>query len=281
MASLLRFALLAAFCVSCVTGQEVEAASPASEVEVEAASPASEEEVEPEADANSDASAEKIVDSAKELSEKLGQLKALLDKKGDGADPALKARLEGLEQQLSGLGLGNLVNPEQASSPELREFLGSCVMMSLKRAGAQRPATLAALARLADKETTMERAGDFEFVRMVAVCVNEMTDDDLREIKSGKLTVLPKGLAAKAADPESKAEVLKIDAPVWAELQVVAAAMQKQLVGDSEAQRPPITQGLLAAVPVFGMIALMAWKFWEMQKREAAKQDKKQTKKHK
>jgi hypothetical protein len=271
MASLLRFALAAAFCAVCVTGQEVEAATPASEVEV----------VAPEADANSAATAETIVDSAKELSEKLGQLKALLDKKGDAADPVLKERLEGLEQQLSGLGLSSFVNPEQASSPELREFLGSCVMMSLRRAGAQRPATLSALARLADKETTMERAGDFEFVRMVAICVNELTDDELKEIKTGRLTVLPKGLAAKAAEPESKAEVLKIEAPVWAELQVVAAAMQKQLVGDAEAQRPPIMQGLAAAVPVLGMIIFMGSKFLEMQKREAAKQDKKHSRKHK
>jgi len=271
MASLLRFALAAAFCAMCVTGQDVEAATPASEVEV----------VAPDADANSDAAAaETIVDSAKELSEKLGQLKALLDKKGDAADPVLKERLEGLEQQLSGLGLSSLVNPEQASSPELREFLGSCVMI-LRRAGAQRPATLGALARLADKETTMERAGDFEFVRMVAICVNELTDDELKEIKTGKLTVLPKGLAAKAADPESKAEVLKIEVPVWAELQVVAAAMQKQLVGDAEAQRPPIMQGLAAAVPVLGMIIFMASKFREMQKREATKQEKKHNRKHK
>jgi hypothetical protein len=271
MASLLRFALAATFCTICVTGQEVETATPASEAEV----------VAPEADANSDAAVETIVDSAKELSEKLGQLKALLDKKGDAADPVLKERLEGLEQQLSGLGLSSLVNPEPASSPELREFLSSCVMMSLRRAGAQRPATLSALARLADKETTMERAGDFEFVRMVAICVNELTDDDLKEIKTGRLTVLPKGLAAKAAEPESKAEVLKIEAPVWAELQVVAAAMQKQLVGDAEAQRPPIMQGLAAAVPVLGMIIFMGSKFLEMQKREAAKQDKKHSRKHK
>jgi len=270
MAALLRFALAAAFCVMCVTGQEVEAAAPASEVEAAVA---------PEgADA---AAAETIVDSAKELSEKLGQLKALLDKKGDAADPVLKERLEGLEQQLSGLGLSSLVNPEQASSPELREFLGSCVMMSLRRAGAQRPATLGALSRLADKETTMARAGDFEFVRMVAICVNELTDDELKEIKTGKLTVLPKGLAAKAAEPESKAEVLKIEAPVWAELQVVAAAMQKQLVGDAEAQRPPIMQGLAAAVPVLGMIIFMVSKFREMQKRETAKQEKKNNRKHK
>jgi hypothetical protein len=220
------------------------------------------------------------VDSAKELQEKLAQLKALLDKKGDAADPALKERLEGLTQQLSGLGLGSLLGEEQASSPELREFLGGCVMMAMRRSGPQRPATLGALAKLADKETTPERAGDFELARMVAVCVNDMSDEELAQFKSGKLAVLPKAMAAKAADPESKAEVLKIEAPVWAELQVVAAAMQKQLVGDVEMQRPPIMQGLCAGIPVLGMIFFLATKFREMQKDKVAKKEKKD-KKHK
>jgi hypothetical protein len=250
--------------------QETPDIAPAETPEVasqEASAPMSEEEI-------SEAKAAGIVDSARDLQEKLAQLRALLDKKGDGADPALKERLDGLTQQLSGLGLGSLVGEEQPSSPELREFLGSCVMMSMRRSGMQRPATIGALAKLADTTTTPERAGDFELVRMVASCVNELTDEELSDSKKGKLQVLPKHLAAKAADPESKAEVLKIEAPVWAELQVVAAAMQKQIMGDAEVQKPPIMQGLMAGIPVLGMVIFLATKFNEMQKREVIKKDK-------
>merc|ERR1719229_116652 len=240
------------------------------------------EEGTPMSDADSAAKAATIVDSAKDLQEKLGQLKALLDKKGDAADPALKERLAGLEQQLSGLGLGGLTGaPEEASSPELREFLGGCVMMSMRRSGAQRPATLGALAKLADTAITMERAGDHEFVRMVATCVNELTDEELKQYKAGKLQVLPKTLAAKAAQAESKAEVLKIEAPVWAELQLIAGAIRKQIVGDEEARQPPIIQGLVAGIPVLGMIFFLGLKFREMQKRGDKTGKKDKSKKHK
>lgn len=270
----LKLAVLAFLFALCSTGQaqEVDAAAAAvpetpEVVSDEASAPMSEEEM-------SEAKAAGIVDSARELQEKLAQLRALLDKKGDGADPALKERLDGLTQQLSGLGLGSLTGEEQPSSPELQEFLSSCVMMSMRRSGMQRPATIGALAKLADKTITPERAGDFELVRMVATCVNELSDVELSDFKKGKLQVLPKNLAEKAAAPESKAEVLKMDAPVWAELQVVAAVMQKQIMGDAEVQKPPIMQGLLAGVPVLGMVIFLVTKFKEMQKREVTKKDK-------
>merc|ERR1719253_303812 len=66
------------------------------------------EEMPEETDEEKAAKAEAFVDSAKELNEKLAQLKALLDAKGEGADPALKERLQGLQQQLQGLGLDGL-----------------------------------------------------------------------------------------------------------------------------------------------------------------------------
>jgi len=93
-----------------------------------------------------------FVDSARELQEKLAQLKALLDAKGEGADPGLKEKLAGLESQLSSLGLDSLTGGGAGSNPELTEFLGACVAMSMRRAGMQRPATLGALRKLVENK---------------------------------------------------------------------------------------------------------------------------------
>merc|ERR1719163_951729 len=61
-----------------------------------------------------------FADSAKELQEKLAQLRALLDAKGEGADPGLKEKLAGLESQLKGLGLEELTGGGTQNSPELQ-----------------------------------------------------------------------------------------------------------------------------------------------------------------
>lgn len=217
-----------------------------------------------------------VMDSAKELQDKLGQLKALLAKKGDSVDPELKERLQGLEQQLDSLnldGLTGLAGGAGSGSKELQEFLGGCIMMSLRRAGARRPQTLGALRRLA-KGVTQEEGADVELVRMVAVCVNELTDVELGQFRAGQLQILPQHLTAQAAQPSGRDAVLGIEATVWEQLGPVAAAMQEQLVGDVDANKLPGSTALIAGVPLLLIFAFLGKKFFEMKQREVHKKDK-------
>jgi len=224
-------------------------------------------------------SAASLAASAQELQEKLAQLKGLLEKRADGADPALQERLKGLEAQLKSLNLQG--DSDLGENRELHEFLAGCLMMSLRRAGPKRPAATGALRRLASGSITQQEASELEIFRMVAVCVNELTDAEHEQVKVGKLAILPKALAEKASAPEAKSQVMSIEADVWGALKEATGALLEQLGDDSTSQRPPVFQGLLAAVPVTIMVAFLAKKFFDMQNRETMKKDKSAKKKHK
>lgn len=232
---------------------------------------------EPESEADAEARAQAFASSAQELQEKLGQLKALLDKKGEGADPALKERLKGLEEQLDSLGLGL----GGGSNKELAEFLGGCVAMSMRRAGVRRPSTLGALRKMANNKLTPEQAADTELFRMVGVCVAELTDAELAQFKAGKLSMLPQAMADKAAKAEAKEQVTGMEPGVYKELRLVSEALLKQFAGDDEGALP-MKQGLMAGIPLIAIFAFLGKKFMDMQKREqedAAKREKKKEKK--
>jgi len=230
-----------------------------------------------EEDANAKAAA--YIDSAKELQEKLGQLKALLDAKGDDADPALKERLKGLEQQLSGIGLGGggLGGGEVGSSPELTEFLGGCVSMSVRRVGLQRPSTMNALARMTEGKMTPAEASHNELWRMIGVCISEYTEDEFEDFKRGKTTVLPKPYVEKAKSAEAEAMVTSIEEGVWKELKVIAKSLLGQMTQDKE--KPPMEYGYLAGIPMLLMIGFLVKKFLDMQKDKDDKAAKKEKKK--
>merc|ERR1712196_709349 len=90
------------------------------------------------------------------------------------------------------------------SSPELTEFLSGCVAMSMRRVGVKRPSTLGVLKRLADGKMTKQEAAGEQLVRMVGICVNEFTEQELKDFKAGKLQVLPKAYVEAAKKPEAK-----------------------------------------------------------------------------
>merc|ERR1740121_2421064 len=217
-----------------------------------------------------------FVDSAKELQDKLGQLKALLAKKGDDVDPQLKERLAGLEKQLEGLDLDGVAGGGGGANPELQEFLGGCIMMSMRKVGMRRPQTLSALSSLASGKLTQEEGAGLELVRMASVCVSELTDQELADYRGGSLQVLPPALVAKAAEPSAKDVVLGIEAAVWEQLAVVAAALQSQIVGDPPSKSLPQGTGLIAGIPLLAIFAFLGKKFYDMKQREATKKDKKQ-----
>lgn len=245
--------------------------------EDDAETPAQEGEGGHEAESREDAEARaaSFAASAKELQDKLGQLKALLDKKGESADPALKERLQGLEQQLESLGLG-LGGGSVGATKELHEFLAGCVSMSIRRAGVRRPSTLGALRKMANNKLTPTQAAETELFRMVGVCIAELTDAELGQFKAGKLTILPQAMVDKAAKPDAKELVTAMEAGVYKELPVVSGALLKQIGGEEDPL--PIKQGLLAGLPLLAVLGFLGKKFFDMQKREGAKKEKKEKK---
>lgn len=209
-----------------------------------------------------------IEDSAAELGQKLEQLKALLDAKGENADPELKAKLDGLQSQLSSLGLGDLVgglgSNSQAlpDSKELQEFLTACVMLSMKRAGDSRSSTLAALRLLVRGKLTPAEAAEMELWRMTATCINELTEQELQQFKNGKLRKLPNSYVELAKKPEATKQVTDLEENVWKQLAIISQA----IVGAPEDQpQQPVYLGMLFAIPLLGVFGFLGKKFMDMQ----------------
>jgi len=222
-----------------------------------------------------------LEDSAQELSDKLAQLKALLDAKGEGADPELKARLDSLQGQLGALGLGDIIGGGGAMAPsqELTEFLTGCVAMSLRRAGAQRPATIGALRRLAEDKLSPDEAAKLDLWRMVGACINDLTQQELEQFKEGKLVMLPKAYVEMSKKPEVEESVKGLEETMWNELKTISRALLKDLIGNTEEQKPPVMFGALFAFPLLGALAFLAKKFIDMQGETGNKKEKKKSKK--
>jgi hypothetical protein len=218
---------------------------------------------------------QQFVDSAKELQEKLAQLKALLDAKEGGADPGLKEKLAGLENQLKGLGLDGLTGGGE--SQEVTEFLGACVAMSMRRLGMQRPATLGALKKLVDNKLPPEEAAKNELWRMVGVCVQDFKEDEFADFKAGKVKVLPKAYVDASKKPEAEKMIMDMDAQHWESLRTISKGLLTELTGGS-GESPPFNAAYLAMIPLVLMVAFMAKLFLDMKKRneeEAKKKSKK------
>jgi len=273
------FAILALLAVLPVRADDAEA--PAGDVAVSDDAPATEPAAEGGEAAGEElteeekkAKGEEFVDSAKELQEKLGQLRALLDAKGEGADPGLKERLAGLETQLKTLGLDGL-GGAGAASPELTEFLGACVAMSLRRAGMQRPATLGALKRLVQKKLPPAEAAKDELWRMVAVCITEFKEDEFASFKAGKVKILPKSYVDESKKPEAEKKVLEIEDQVWDQLRTISAGLLEELTGNQAQVQTEGTLGYILMIPFLGVCGLMAYGFMQMQNKGDGKKDKK------
>lgn len=214
---------------------------------------------------------QQFVDSAKELQEKLAQLKALLDAKGD-ADPGLKEKLAGLESQLSGLGLDGLTGG--AANPELTEFLGGCVAMSMRRLGMHKSSTLGALRKLSEGKLPPEEAAKNELWRMVGVCVSEFKADEYADFKSGKTKMLPKTYVEQSKKPEAEAKVMEIEAQNWEELKRISAGLLQELTG-GDGEKPPFNAGLLAFIPLLVVAGFLGKMYLDNQKDKDLKSSKK------
>jgi len=228
-----------------------------------------------------------FADSARDLQEKLAQLKGLLAAKGDGIDPALKDRLDGLTAQLSGLGIsaegtdGAMAQVAGGfDNKEAEKFVATCVTLAMKRAGIRRPTTLGALRQLASGKLKPEDAQNMELVRLVAACITGLSDTELKDHEAGRLGALPKNLAERAAKAEGMQEVLNLDKElpgVWGILTKVAGPLYES-VSPAAGKSLPVGYGLAAAIPVLSMVGFLAKKFFDLQKDKQEQAEKKKAK---
>eukprot|EP00928_Gymnodinium_smaydae_P033739 TRINITY_DN24091_c0_g1_i1.p1 TRINITY_DN24091_c0_g1~~TRINITY_DN24091_c0_g1_i1.p1 ORF type:complete len:244 (+),score=44.55 TRINITY_DN24091_c0_g1_i1:28-732(+) len=111
-----------------------------------------------------------------------------------------------------------------ATKRDVMELLGCCFMISMRHAATD-SAFASTLAQLAKRQLSREKAADVRFVRMVSVCIEELTESELDEFNAGQLLSLPKVYVDKSEGPGAKAQVLQMIDPVWDELQVGAQKM--------------------------------------------------------
>merc|ERR1719350_772238 len=99
--------------------------------------------------------------------------------RGDSLDPDTKAKLDGLQDMLGGLGV-NLKeltgdgSRNKNAEGELRHFLLSCVKMSVERLGV-RSSVLHPLRLFADGKMPKEEAANSEVFKHIGVCASDLT----------------------------------------------------------------------------------------------------------
>jgi len=227
------------------------------------------------------ASAQQYMDSAAELQEKLTLLQKLLDAKGENVDPELKEKMEGLKGSLSSLGFtmdgvkGSLEGEVQIP----KELATACMAMSVHRAGARRLTTLEGLKRMANPDLKPEDAKNVEIIKMVAVCINEITELELEDVKAGKARPLPKVLANKAATAEGETQVLALSAGDWKVIRRAAKEISGSLsTGKGDGGSSLAAFGWLAAIPVGFAVLFLTKKFLDMSKDKEAAEEAKRAK---
>lgn len=225
--------------------------------------------------------AQAFMDSAQDLQDKLDQLNALLEAKGDTIDPELKERIQGLKNQLTGLGLDGLGANSPGANKELSEFLQQCLILTVSRVG-RKSSTINTLAKFSEESFTREQAAQSEFWRMAITCIQEVNQDDLDLMKKGELKKLPKEFA-DIAKKEGEKKVMDLDDQLWQELKYVVPSLVKAYTGNtnSEDNRLPVEYGLLALIP-FGIMALFLGKLYvDMKKKQSEEEDRKAKKQEK
>mmetsp|Transcript_13388 Transcript_13388/g.35980 ORF Transcript_13388/g.35980 Transcript_13388/m.35980 type:complete len:292 (+) Transcript_13388:49-924(+) len=154
------------------------------------------------------------------LREQLDALKKLVSA---SPSPELRKRLRKLERQLE-----NLEKSKKAAERRL-ELLDPCLDMSITRLGRTSPASADALKQLASDRLPRVGPDELDLHLMVAVCVNELTDDDLDKFRRGELSVLPAALGLAAGQPEASAYAVRLDAEFWNALRDASADLSAKL----------------------------------------------------
>jgi len=237
-----------------------------------------------------------VVDTSgiQDLGVKLGALSDLMKARPGGVDKDLEEKVAGLRKQLEQLGLDmgkfdkvdgkSFVEgvPEFGSGEgenlegdlEVKRLISACVSMSMKRAGAKKPTTTGALRRLG-AGLTKEEAKDMEVVKLIASCINEISDAEYNLYKQGALSSLPKAMVKKALGPSGAEQVLAVEEDIWVEVQNVTGEVVKRFgevfqdknvnVAPGEAGSTASRAGFLAFVPLIAIFGFLGYKFWSLQ----------------
>merc|ERR1711879_74748 len=103
----------------------------------------------------------------------------------------------------------------------------ACLILSATQMGINRRQTVATIKRFAEGEVPPTIATKInKLFRLVAVCLNHLTADEISEFQAEKLTAMPQSYVEKADDRDySKGLVEKIDEQTWLILKVLATNM--------------------------------------------------------
>merc|ERR1719174_810650 len=171
--------------------------------------------------------------STAEMQQKLSQLKALLElqsAKGAELTPEQKEMLSELGdlEQLSDSVAGNANSDKEAEvSPELTDILDCCISVSMNHLGPRHQGTtMGALKRLVGGDLPPSGAVKLnKFWRLVAVCINEVSTDQVAHYKSGELMNIPAEWAVQAKSETSKELVAGLDLQMWTGLKALASSI--------------------------------------------------------
>lgn len=216
-------------------------------------------------------------DKSKELLAKLGQLRQLIQAKGDKVSPDELASLKKLEKMLSEtFGTGAGLGESAGSSKEVTEYFTACVALALGRvSGSKRVDALASLKRLSEDKFTPAQASESEFFRMTISCLNRLTDDEYDLFKAGSLKQLPIAHVDASKKPEMTDEVVNADPSFWGELKIVAQGLGA--LGEPEAPGSSIPTWVLPilGLPVFGgMVFVIKRLMDQLDEKESRKEEK-------
>jgi len=162
--------------------------------------------------------AESTLDQMQEAEAQFSELKAAVMAQGESADPWILERMHTLEAQLQ-----DLKSSQAASIPS------TCLVLSAKHAGIKKKGTRAALKQLSEWNHQLAEAETNELFCLVAVCMNELTEERQNLVRQGSLDSLLPEIVQKANSTACKGHVDGVEESVWLELKRIAIEMVLEL----------------------------------------------------
>mmetsp|Transcript_58830 Transcript_58830/g.117716 ORF Transcript_58830/g.117716 Transcript_58830/m.117716 type:complete len:253 (+) Transcript_58830:77-835(+) len=205
--------------------------------------------------------------SSAALREKFGELQAMVEARAGTVEPELLAKVAELREQLQALERQEGVNR-----------LSDCASMAaIRLGGASNSEVMAELKELAEGKLLPADAAQRELFRMTAVCVGNVTEQELAEFRGGNFSQLPDAYAELAAEPSAEAKVLGLDPDSWRSLADFAASALNATQPPPQQQdgwsgRPPMPILLLSVLPTVRLLRYLGKKYHSWRDRRRAEQ---------
>lgn len=199
-----------------------------------------------------------------DMREKFRQLQELVSARGEDVDPAVLERVAALQKQLEEL-------ESRQQEQERNDRPPACLGLAVNQLFSNRKAEIEEqLKELADGKVQAADAAKLDLFRLTAVCIRNVTDEEIREFVAGKGEGLQEAHVEQAFQPESEALVLGLGVDDWEELTLSAQrAIAANQRAKKNSQMPPWFLGLMSIAPA---IQLFMWLRKKYTERQAVKQ---------